>query len=464
MDIVDFSFLIKEFQKANTKTTADESKENQENEMKNEKEETTKEDSNTIISRTFEINLEENEFILTLNKDNEKIDFLLNDKKSLNTFKTNRTFDEIRRTKCFATDESLDEAFIIMEELINLGKTKLIKENESLIRLVFEDEIRRKTVTSTFDLRKENFTFNDLLGNITSKINSLHSENREKEKEIHRISNELSYLATQNEKFTKENQELLNNFSNLKDNLFTQKSIMDKILEENKSNKSVFSMLLEENQNNKLISKKLIDENKFLNLQIIKLNDENKNMLKAISKLPEFQNKSKIILNSEINLLKEWIGKEFTMELLYSSDIHPKNVRFFHEKCDNIPDTITVVESEYGRRFGGFTKMVWKSCELDEFSRGDGTDFIFSLTKKAMFRNNKNFDQAIWNYANYFPCFGGGCDLQLYYNCFDNNGATTNFQHSYGVGCVLDEDRRTYLAGNNNFKVFRLEIFRLRFD
>jgi hypothetical protein len=37
-----------------------------------------------------------------------------------------------------------------LEELINIGKTQLLKENERLIRIIFEDEIRRKIVTYHF--------------------------------------------------------------------------------------------------------------------------------------------------------------------------------------------------------------------------------------------------------------------------------------------------------------------------
>lgn len=471
MDLVDFSSLIKEFQKASTKGTTDNSIELSVNTKELESSSPTyktdnakKNETSIVISYKFELNIEEKEFILTLNKYEKNIEFIINEIKGIGVYKTNKTFEDIKSTKCFSTDESLDEIFVIMNELINLRKIKLIKENENLIKLVFQDEIRRKIVTSTFELQKENLSLNGLLENIASKLCSLYQINKEKENEIEKMNKEINILVIQNDRLTKVNQELLNNYSNLKDALLNYNSQMDKLFEENKNNRSIMEMLLEQNQKNKIISDKLVEENKFLNMQIIKLNDENRNIIKSISKLPEYQNKSKIILNSEINLLKEWIGKEFIMELIYSSDIHPKNVRFFHDKCDNIRHTITVVESEYGRRFGGYTKLEWRSCELDEFSKGDGNDFIFSLTKKTMFRNNKNLDQAIWNYANYFPCFGGGCDLQLYYNCFDSNGATTNFQHSYGVGAVLDEDRRSYLAGNNSFKVYRLEIFRLHFD
>jgi septal ring factor EnvC (AmiA/AmiB activator) len=144
-------------------------------------------------------------------------------------------------------------------------------------------------------LKKENLTFNDLLRIITSKLNGLEKDN--KEKEMDKIRKDLSQLITQNETLTKDNQELLNNFSNLKDALINQKSLMDILLEENKSNKSLFVMLLEENQKIKAISKKLFEENKFLYMQIKKLNNENKIIIKSISGVPEFQNKSKIILN-----------------------------------------------------------------------------------------------------------------------------------------------------------------------
>ena len=32
----------------------------------------------------------------------------------------------------------------------------------------------------------------------------------------------------------------------------------------------------------------------------------------------------------------------------------------FHNKCDNIPNTLVLIKSEGNRRFGGFTPITWK--------------------------------------------------------------------------------------------------------
>ena len=39
--------------------------------------------------------------------------------------------------------------------------------------------------------------------------------------------------------------------------------------------------------------------------------------------------------------------------------------KIFHKKCDNIPNTLVIVESEGHRRFGGFTPIPWKSEEKE---------------------------------------------------------------------------------------------------
>ena len=149
-------------------------------------------------------------------------------------------------------------------------------------------------------------------------------------------------------------------------------------------------------------------------------------------------------------------------ELLYCSEQHEKSPKTFHEKCDGVANTLILIETTENRRFGGFTSIPWSSKE--GWVEGNGTDFIFSLCKKTKFLNNDRKDCAIYNHSNCFPCFGGGCDIGLLGNCFVNDqSAHAFFPFSYGVGAELDIRGHFYFAGNDEFQVLRLEVFRIDF-
>ena len=49
--------------------------------------------------------------------------------------------------------------------------------------------------------------------------------------------------------------------------------------------------------------------------------------------------------------------KEF--KLLYRASEHNFKAAAFHQKCDNIPNTVTLVKTQFGKVFGGFTPLTW---------------------------------------------------------------------------------------------------------
>ena len=170
---------------------------------------------------------------------------------------------------------------------------------------------------------------------------------------------------------------------------------------------------------------------------------------------------SKILNLDDIPLLKEWLGNKFYIKLIYSSHTHPKEAKTFHDLCDGIANTLTIIKSDTNRKFGGFTKLPWSSSI--GWSIGDGTDFIFSLDKKSKFHNTKK-ESAIYNHPNCFPCFGGGCDIGLLADCFINNqSAHSFFQTSYGCDSELDIHSHYYMAGNDEFGVEYLEVYKIEY-
>ena len=48
---------------------------------------------------------------------------------------------------------------------------------------------------------------------------------------------------------------------------------------------------------------------------------------------------------------------------LYQATLNGGEPINFHSKCDNIPNTLVLIQSEGNKRFGGFTPIPWKSEE-----------------------------------------------------------------------------------------------------
>ncbi len=46
-------------------------------------------------------------------------------------------------------------------------------------------------------------------------------------------------------------------------------------------------------------------------------------------------------------------------KLLYRASENEAKAGKFHEKCDNIPHTLTLCETVHGKVIGGYTPLIW---------------------------------------------------------------------------------------------------------
>ena len=53
------------------------------------------------------------------------------------------------------------------------------------------------------------------------------------------------------------------------------------------------------------------------------------------------------------------LNKKLTLNLLYKATADSDKAEAFHEKCDGARKTIVLVETDKGRRFGGYTSCIW---------------------------------------------------------------------------------------------------------
>ena len=147
--------------------------------------------------------------------------------------------------------------------------------------------------------------------------------------------------------------------------------------------------------------------------------------------------------------------KKTKFQLLYRASEDGFNSANFHDKCDGIKNTLTIVKSRNCSIFGGYTGAAWKSngCWMN-----DRNSFIFSLVNhlndsfKAKCTNNQ---YSIFGDSSFGPKFGKGADLFISSNSNTNHRSYSNFGHSYKHGTY----GQTVLDGSKSFQTTEIEVF-----
>jgi hypothetical protein len=105
-----------------------------------------------------------------------------------------------------------------------------------------------------------------------------------------------------------------------------------------------------------------------------------------------------------------------TFQLIYRGSRDSFTASAFHEKCDFIANTVTVVKSTVGFVFGGFTTQTWDGST----SKEDAQAFIFSLRRNVsgfnILTDAQRFNSsspAIFADPTNGPIFGSGYDFYV---------------------------------------------------
>lgn len=147
----------------------------------------------------------------------------------------------------------------------------------------------------------------------------------------------------------------------------------------------------------------LTKENNFL----IKENNRLTNEIKELKKKYIKNNDSVIMKEKDFELinfaLKSRMNKNVKeLKKLYQASIDGDGPINFHSRCDNIPNTLVLVQSKGNRRFGGFASIPW-------FSSGgwktDKKSFLFSFDKQKTYSFKSDRDQNIFGNPEYGPTF-----------------------------------------------------------
>ena len=238
--------------------------------------------------------------------------------------------------------------------------------------------------------------------------------------------------------------------------------------------------------------KRLEEENKNLKQEIILLKNENNKKDKIIEKLKaqtnsnincedtnnENENHEKNIDENKINTdiintqeeidfiedrLKKIVyyqNKEIKYQLLFKGTKNGDKALYFHTKVDGIRNTLTLVKTKKGMRFGGFTSQNWN--QVGGFGKVDPNAFCFSFNLKKIYNSQPN-QLAILCSDGYGPYFKGTNTIFGVYNNFFSQGGWcdyTTFSYSFGK---FDKNFEI-TNGEQKFEIEEVEVFKVYSD
>jgi hypothetical protein len=163
------------------------------------------------------------------------------------------------------------------------------------------------------------------------------------------------------------------------------------------------------------------------------------------------------ILEHIPRILKDFVTK--TWRLLYRGTRDGFGGANFHSKCDQQSNTVTIILTNAGYIFGGFTPIAWDSSSGYK-ADNTGQSFVFSLknprnTEPKIFALS-NASQAIYCGSSLGPAYGNR-DIEVADHCDQNAKSCTNIGVDYRNDTGIDG--KQVLTGEYNFQVKEIEVF-----
>ena len=159
-----------------------------------------------------------------------------------------------------------------------------------------------------------------------------------------------------------------------------------------------------------------------------------------------------IVSTSELEFLTRKICQNYnkiTLNLIYKATIDSDKASVFHNKCDCASNSLVLVKSTNGKRFGGYTSCSWEGNSIE---KKDENAFVFSLDKMQIYDILPGED-AIGCYPKYGPVFLG-CQIRIYDEFFKNGGTT------FEKGMNYDTQEDFELTGGlKKFNIKEIEVY-----
>ena len=396
-------------------------------------------ENKNLKTKLEEINIENTELKTEIEKlkNNKENENLKNQIENLNKENMNLK-SEIEKLKNNKEDENLkNQIENLNKENINLKSEieKLKKNNEIKI-------LKNKIEKITKENKKLKSEKRNLQKKNENKTEIITKENNNLKIEIEKLKKNYEKKI---EEITSENTKLNSEMENLK------KNCENKI----KNNENEMAKLNKEIERYKINS---LENDQFRN-KIINLETLIQELTEKLEKTQEKEVKGDIIHNmKELKLITTKIKKKkstrMIIDLLYKASIDGDSAQVFHQKCDKAKNTIVLIETKNGKRFGGYTTCNWSGNCIE---KKDSEAFIFSFDKMKTYDNIPG-DNAIGCYPKFGPVFLG-CQIKIFDDAFVNGGTTYEKELNFNT----TEDYEL-TGGDKTFEIKDIEVYEVIYD
>ena len=101
----------------------------------------------------------------------------------------------------------------------------------------------------------------------------------------------------------------------------------------------------------------------------------------------------------------------------------------FHELCDGKGPTLTIIQSDQSKIFGGFTTVAWMSYDCRYFP--DAPAFLVSLSNKTLHKQYRYKNYAVSHDKSQLAVFGRGNDICIYDKCDQRKDSFCNLGDTF---------------------------------
>ena len=374
-------------------------------------------DQDTVTKREFTISLsteESTKYLLQIEQNKKNLNLSLqlkeeNDNLNTCSYKNSFTLESLKNiSKLFRLYDSINEVtYFLFEELENNKQILKLDKNSNMC-LIFSYQIpgMRKPDEVILCLEKKN------LNNIEMNEVLL--------KEIIKMKNEIKELKEENEKLKIQIKEQNNNTVNVEEII------------ENKINQF----------KNEIKNKFIQYENEISNLKE-----------KYIKSCPKDDISTFVKLFKEKN--PDYKNKNIQLKLIYSASKDGQNYTNCHSKCNNVPNTFSLITTKKGNKFGFF-----RSIAIDGQGpwKADNNAFFISFDKNKIYptksnQNSISFDNCCFIQTKPFVLIGN--ILTDKYSCCDKSKMNEYFE-GFTEDYELNDGERDFYV--KEFEVYKLEI------
>ena len=397
----------------------------------------------------------------------------------INTTTMNNDINQLANNQIISSYPQADSSMMLnkLENDLNTIKPEQEKINNELKRVLDQAE-KYKQENETF--KQENCLLNKENNSLKTENENLRNELAKYKEQFEKLKNNYTSLQKDSEALQEQNKEFLQLKETLENNNEILKNNLEQFNKDNETLKQNLTMATNQNQalaneinalkNNAQKSQYNEEEikNMMEELNAYRIKAQENDMLKkhieeleyqiqAIQERQEEEDvkevKGDIIHDmNELEIITKKINKEnkrIIINLLYKASADSDSAAVFHEKCDGANNTIVLVETKDGKRFGGYTTKSWTGNCVE---KADPDAFIFSFDKMKTYDNIPG-DDAIGCYPKFGPIFLG-CQIKIFDNAFTRGGTTFEKELNFNT-----EEDYELTGGNRTFDVKDIEVY-----